>query len=95
VVVLRISYPLGFYAKGFDGPYFRAESGRTPGPLDRTPWLRKGRKGSLPIVVHFQNVSTSLAHGRERAVETRRPGPTVMRHAFGSPLIQIPSVISH
>ena len=59
MVVLRVPYPLGFYAKGFDGRIDDPEAGWKGRGLwsasgDRTPWLREGGKGSLPLVVHFQ-----------------------------------------
>ena len=59
MISLRVPYPLGFYAKGFDGRIDDVNAswkGRglwtTSG--DRTPWLREGGKGSKPIAVHFQ-----------------------------------------
>jgi hypothetical protein len=59
MVVLRVPYPLGFYAKGFDGRIDDAKAGWKGRGLwttsgDRTPWLREGGKGSTPIAVHFQ-----------------------------------------
>jgi hypothetical protein len=59
MVVLRLPYPLGFYAKGFDGRIDDAQAGWKGRGLwttsgDRTPWLREGGKGSKPIAVHFQ-----------------------------------------
>ena len=60
MIVLRVPYPMGFYAKGFDGriddPESRLERARhlwtTSG--DRAPWLKEGGKGAKPIVVQFQ-----------------------------------------
>lgn len=51
--------PLGFYAKGFDGRIDDPNAGWKGRGLwtasgDRTPWLREGEKGSLPLAVHFQ-----------------------------------------
>ncbi len=59
MVVLRVPYPMGFYAKGFDGRIDDASAGWKGRGLwtssgDRTPWLREGGKGSLPLAVHFQ-----------------------------------------
>jgi hypothetical protein len=59
MIVLRVPYPLGFYAKGFDGRIDDAKAGWKGRGLwttsgDRTPWLREGGRGSLPIAVHFQ-----------------------------------------
>jgi hypothetical protein len=58
-VVLRVPYPLSFYAKGLDGRIDDPNAGwkgrgvwTTSG--DRTPWLKEGGKGTVPIVYHFQ-----------------------------------------
>src|SRR5262245_37473389 len=59
MIVLRVPFPLGFYAKGFDGRIDDPNSGWKGRGLwttsgDRTPWLREGGKGSKPIAVHIQ-----------------------------------------
>jgi hypothetical protein len=59
MVVLRVPYPLGFYAKGFDGRIDDPKAGWKGRGLwttsgDRTPWLKEGGRGRTPIVVHFQ-----------------------------------------
>jgi hypothetical protein len=59
MVVLRVPYPLGFYAKGFDGRIDDPNAGWKGRGLwttsgDRAPWLKEGGKGSKPIAVHFQ-----------------------------------------
>jgi hypothetical protein len=59
MVVLRVPYPLGFYAKGFDGRIDDAKAGWKGRGLwaangDRTPWLIEGGKGTKPLVAHFQ-----------------------------------------
>jgi hypothetical protein len=59
MIVLRVPYPLGFYAKGFDGRIDDPNAGWKRRGLwttsgDRTPWLMEGGKGSKPRVVHFQ-----------------------------------------
>jgi hypothetical protein len=59
MVVLRVPYPLGFYAKGFDGRIDDPDAGWKGRGLwttsgDRTPWLMEGGKGSKPRVVQFQ-----------------------------------------
>ena len=66
-VTMRIPYPLSFYAKGLDGRIDDSNAGwkgrgvwSTEG--DRTPWLKEGGKGSLPIAVHFQVRPNPLAH---------------------------------
>ncbi|MFL5107396.1 MAG: carboxypeptidase regulatory-like domain-containing protein [Xanthobacteraceae bacterium] len=67
MVSLRIPYPLGFYAKGFDGRIDDPSAGWKGRGLwsasgDRTPWLREGGKGSKPLAVHFQIRPDPLAH---------------------------------
>jgi hypothetical protein len=59
MIVLRIPYPLGFYAKGFDGRIDDPRAGWKGRGLwaangDRTPWLIEGGKGSKPLAAHFQ-----------------------------------------
>ena len=59
MIVLRVPYPMGFYAKGFDGRIDDPKAGWKGRGLwttsgDRTPWLMEGGKGSKPMVVHFQ-----------------------------------------
>ncbi|HUC71167.1 MAG TPA: hypothetical protein VMS01_08255, partial [Stellaceae bacterium] len=65
-VVLRVPYPLSFYAKGMDGRIDDANAGwkgrgvwTTSG--DRTPWLKEGGKGTTPLVYHFQLRPNPLA----------------------------------
>jgi hypothetical protein len=59
MVVLRVPYPLGFYAKGFDGRIDDPNAGWKGRGLwaangDRAPWLIEGGKGSKPLAAHFQ-----------------------------------------
>jgi hypothetical protein len=59
MVVLRVPYPLGFYAKGFDGRIDDPGAGWKGRGLwttngDRTPWLIEGGKGTKPLSAHFQ-----------------------------------------
>jgi hypothetical protein len=59
MVVLRVPYPMGFYAKGFDGRIDDPNAGWKGRGLwaangDRTPWLIEGGKGSRPFAAHFQ-----------------------------------------
>jgi hypothetical protein len=59
MVVLRVPYPLGFYAKGFDGRIDDPKAGWKGRGLwaangDRAPWLIEGGKGSRPLAAHFQ-----------------------------------------
>jgi len=65
-VVLRVPYPLSFYAKGLDGRIDDADAGwkgrgvwTTSG--DRAPWLKEGGKGTVPIAFHFQFRPNPLA----------------------------------
>ena len=59
MVVLRVPYPIGFYAKGFDGRVDDPKAGWKGRGLwaangDRAPWLIEGGKGSKPLAAHFQ-----------------------------------------
>jgi hypothetical protein len=59
MIVLRVPYPLGFYAKGLDGRIDDPNAGWKGRGLwaaagDRTPWLKEGGKGSTPFAAHFQ-----------------------------------------
>ena len=51
MIVLRVPYPMGFYAKGFDGRIDEANAGWKGRGLwttsgDRAPWLMEGGKGA-------------------------------------------------
>jgi hypothetical protein len=66
MVVLRVPYPMGFYAKGFDGRIDDPNAGWKGRGLwaangDRTPWLIEGGKGSKPFAAHFQLRPNPLA----------------------------------
>jgi hypothetical protein len=66
MVLLRIPYPIGFYAKGFDGRIDDPNAGWKGRGLwstsgDRTPWLMEGGKGSKPRAVHIQMRPDPLA----------------------------------
>jgi hypothetical protein len=59
MVRLTVPYPLGFYAKGFDGRIDDPGAGWKGRGLwassgDRAPWLMERGKGSRPLAVHFQ-----------------------------------------
>ena len=59
MVVLRVPYPIGFYAKGFDGRIDDPKAGWKGRGIwaangDRTPWLIEGGKGTKPLAAHFQ-----------------------------------------
>ena len=65
-VVLRVPYPLSFYAKGLDGRIDDPKAGWKGRGLwttsgDRTPWLKEGGKGMTPLVFHFQMRPDPLA----------------------------------
>ena len=67
MVMLRIPYPMGFYAKGLDGRIDDPNAGWKGRGLwstngDRTPWLMEGGKGSSPRAVHIQVRPDPLAH---------------------------------
>jgi hypothetical protein len=59
MILIRVPYPLGFYAKGFDGRIDDPSAGWKGRGLwaangDRTPWLIEGGKGTKPLAAHFQ-----------------------------------------
>jgi hypothetical protein len=59
MILLTVPYPLGFYAKGFDGRIDDPKVGWKGRGLwsssgDRAPWLMERGKGSKPMAVHFQ-----------------------------------------
>jgi hypothetical protein len=67
MIVLRIPYPIGFYAKGLDARIDDANAGWKGRGLwtssgDRVPWLQEGGKGMMPMAVHFQLRPDPLAH---------------------------------
>ncbi len=67
MVVLRVPYPLGFYAKGLDARIDDPNAGWKGRGLwssegDRTPWLKEGGKGMVPLVVQIQIRPDPLAH---------------------------------
>ncbi|HVX92456.1 MAG TPA: carboxypeptidase-like regulatory domain-containing protein [Xanthobacteraceae bacterium] len=67
MVMLRIPYPMGFYAKGLDGRIDDPNAGWKGRGLwstsgDRTPWLMETGKGSKPRAVHIQVRPDPLAH---------------------------------
>jgi hypothetical protein len=59
MVLMRVPYPMGFYAKGMDARIDDPNAGWKGRGLwstsgDRTPWLMEGGKGSRPLAVHIQ-----------------------------------------
>jgi hypothetical protein len=66
MVTLRVSYPIGFYAKGMDGRIDDPNGGWKGRGLwsangDRTPWLIEGGKSTRPLAAHFQLRPNPLA----------------------------------
>ena len=67
MVMLRVPYPLSYYAKGLDARIDDPNAGWKGRGLwgsegDRTPWLKEGGKGMLPMAVHIQIRPDPLAH---------------------------------
>jgi hypothetical protein len=59
MVLMRVPYPMGFYAKGLDGRIDDPTAGWKGRGLwsasgDRTPWLNELGKGARPLAVHIQ-----------------------------------------
>ena len=59
MILMRIPYPMGFYAKGLDGRIDDPNAGWKGRGLwsasgDRTPWLNELGKGARPLAVHIQ-----------------------------------------
>jgi len=66
-IVMRVPYPMGFFAKGMDGRFDDAKAGwKGKGVYStwgtRTPFHSETGKGTLPKVVHFQVRTDPLAH---------------------------------
>ncbi|MBV8826537.1 MAG: carboxypeptidase regulatory-like domain-containing protein [Hyphomicrobiales bacterium] len=67
MIMLRVPYPMGFYAKGLDARIDDANAGWKGRGLwsasgDRTPWLNELGKGARPLAVHIQVRPNPLAH---------------------------------
>jgi hypothetical protein len=67
MILLKVPYPTGFYAKGLDGRIDDPNAGWKGRGLwtssgDRVPWLQEGGKGMKPMAVHFQLRPDPLAH---------------------------------
>ena len=59
MVLMRVPYPMGFYAKGLDARIDDPNAGWKGRGLwsasgDRTPWLNELGKGARPMAVHIQ-----------------------------------------
>ena len=59
MILMRVPYPMGFYAKGLDARIDDPNGGWKGRGLwsasgDRTPWLNELGKGARPMAVHIQ-----------------------------------------
>lgn len=59
MILMRVPYPMGFYAKGLDARIDDPNAGWKGRGLwsssgDRTPWLNERGKGARPMAVHIQ-----------------------------------------
>jgi hypothetical protein len=59
MILMRVPYPMGFYAKGLDARIDDPNAGWKGRGLwsasgDRTPWLNELGKGARPLAVHIQ-----------------------------------------
>ena len=67
MVLMRVPYPMGFYAKGLDARIDDPNAGWKGRGLwsasgDRTPWLNELGKGARPLAVQIQIRPDPLAH---------------------------------
>jgi hypothetical protein len=67
MILMRVPYPMGFYAKGMDARIDDPNAGWKGRGLwsasgDRTPWLNELGKGARPLAVHIQVRPDPLAH---------------------------------
>jgi streptogramin lyase len=67
MVLMRVPYPMGYYAKGLDARIDDPKAGWKGRGLwsstgDRTPWLNELGKGARPMAVHMQVRPDPLAH---------------------------------
>jgi len=67
MIMLRVPYPMGFYAKGLDARIDDPAAGWKGRGLwsasgDRTPWLNELGKGARPLALHIQVRPDPLAH---------------------------------
>jgi hypothetical protein len=67
MILMRVPYPMGFYAKGLDARIDDPKAGWKGRGLwsssgDRTPWLNELGKGARPLAVHMQVRPDPLAH---------------------------------
>ena len=67
MILMRVPYPMGYYAKGLDARIDDPNAGWKGRGLwsssgDRTPWLNELGKGARPLAVHIQVRPNPLAH---------------------------------
>ena len=67
MILMRVPYPMGYYAKGLDARIDDPNAGWKGRGLwsasgDRTPWLNEIGKGARPMAVHIQVRPNPLAH---------------------------------
>jgi hypothetical protein len=67
MVLMKVPYPMGYYAKGLDARIDDPKAGWKGRGLwsasgDRTPWLNERGKGAYPMAVHIQVRPDPLAH---------------------------------
>jgi hypothetical protein len=67
MVLMKVPYPMGYYAKGLDARIDDPNGGWKGRGLwsasgDRTPWLNERGKGAYPMAVHIQVRPDPLAH---------------------------------
>ena len=67
MILMKVPYPMGYYAKGLDARIDDPNGGWKGRGLwsasgDRTPWLNELGKGAYPMAVHIQVRPDPLAH---------------------------------
>jgi hypothetical protein len=67
MILMKVPYPMGYYAKGLDARIDDPNAGWKGRGLwsasgDRTPWLNERGKGARPMAVHIQVRPDPLAH---------------------------------
>ena len=67
MILMKVPYPMGYYAKGLDARIDDPKAGWKGRGLwsasgDRTPWLNERGKGAYPMAVHIQVRPNPLAH---------------------------------
>jgi hypothetical protein len=67
MILMKVPYPMGYYAKGLDARIDDPNAGWKGRGLwsasgDRTPWLNELGKGARPMAVHIQVRPDPLAH---------------------------------